>query len=348
MRRTLSYIFALSLLLCSCSGDDKGEKFVRSVSVVEAESAEGGAIRSLPGIVKEKAEIDVAFLTPGQLSHIYVREGQHVARGSVIATLDSRDYKLGVEAAETQYNQLAAELERMKPLYEAGNVTPNDYAKAEAGVRQLRVQLQSNRNKLSYTVLRAPADGIVKSVNFEASEMVDAGTPVISLLSSGAARVEVNVPAWVYRHRADIASIHVVGEGIDTPARVMAMIPKADASQLYKAILAVDDTRGLVAGSNVTVDFSMKSSAATGGVIIPTTAVVSIDGIDKVWVVRDDSTVTARQVSLSPAPVDGCLAVESGIDPGETVVRAGARHLKEGEKVTIVKPASDTNFGELL
>ncbi|MDE5661779.1 MAG: hypothetical protein K2F91_07085 [Muribaculaceae bacterium] len=51
--------------------------------------------------------------------------------GRKVAELDKKDYALGVEAAQAQYDQMVAETARLRKLYEAQSVSKNDLDKAE-------------------------------------------------------------------------------------------------------------------------------------------------------------------------------------------------------------------------
>ncbi len=337
-------------MLSGCGHKEDESRLVRSVAVEVAEESGGSSLRTVPGVVKEESEINVGFMTPGQIKEICVREGQHVSKGEVLARLDDKDYRLGVAAAEAQYSQLFSELERIKPLYEAGDVSPNDYNKAESGLRQLEAQLQVNRNKLGYTVLRAPASGIIRKVNFDPSEVVDAGTPVFLLLASTPVKVELNVPAWIFEHRERISSINIISGSDSLPGSLLSMVPKADALQLYRVVLGVGaSSPSLVPGRNVMVEFRMSDGKSEGGMVsIPASSVVYDSGKASVWVVMPDSTVRRRELTVSSGPLADRLNVSSGLSAGEIVVRAGTRHLREGEKVAPLAPVSETNVGGLL
>ena len=138
--------------------------------------SEATRVINRPGIVREAHTISLGFKTAGQIERICVKEGDYVRRGQLLAELDNADYRLGVEALQIQYDQLEDEVGRTKQLFDRKSISANDYEKAVAGLRQLGVQLQVNKNKLDYTKLYAPTDGYVQSVNFSPAEMVDAGS----------------------------------------------------------------------------------------------------------------------------------------------------------------------------
>ena len=117
------------LLLASCSEAGKQET-VKTVKVVKPEPLGMVMDKQFSGVVKEAHEISVGFKTGGQIERVLVKEGDYIHQGQVVAVLDKKDYKLGVEASQIQYDQLNAEVARLKVLHEAKSVSGNDYEKA--------------------------------------------------------------------------------------------------------------------------------------------------------------------------------------------------------------------------
>ena len=164
MKGWLAAGLAVASLLCGCGGEaEKASGPIHSVMCVRPVPEGGQTVKTLYGVVREAGEVNLGFKTPGQISRICVKEGDFVRKGQLVAELDRADYKLGVEAAQVQYDQLSREVERLKRLRDSKSLSGNDYDKAVAGLRQVEVQLQSNRNKLDYTRLYAPAGGVVQA-----------------------------------------------------------------------------------------------------------------------------------------------------------------------------------------
>ena len=354
MKGWLAAGLAVASLLCGCGGEaEKASGPIHSVMCVRPVPEGGQTVKTLYGVVREAGEVNLGFKTPGQISRICVKEGDFVRKGQLVAELDRADYKLGVEAAQVQYDQLSREVERMKRLHESKSLSGNDYDKALAGLKQVEVQLQTNRNKLDYTRLYAPADGVVQAVNFEPSEMVDAGTPVVVLMESGGFEVEADMPQDVYMRLGNLAGAVCrvsFARSEPMPVRLAWVVPKADGSQLYKVRLAFDgkaDSR-LTAGMNVEVDLLLSDSAAVGRYVLPLHALFQEKGRTFVWAVDKDTVV--RRMPVDVKRLDGTenAVVEAGFNGNERIVRAGVNALREGEKVRILAEPSDTNVGGLL
>ena len=153
MKRLITMVVVIGML-CACGQSSHENSTIRSVALTEPVRLEASHVISHPGIVREAHTISLGFKTAGQIERIHVREGDYVRQGTLLAELDDADYRLGVEALQIQYDQLKDEVGRTKQLFDQKSVSANDYEKAVAGLRQLGVQLQVNKNKLDYTKLK--------------------------------------------------------------------------------------------------------------------------------------------------------------------------------------------------
>ena len=353
----VKFLFAVSavlMMLNSCGGKkgDVSSSTVHCVMLTHAQTAGLAKEKSYSGIVKEAREINVAFKTPGQLEHVYVKEGSYVKEGQLVAELDTKDYMLALNNAQIQYDQLSREVERLKKLREGKSISVNDYDKAASGLERLAIQLQNEKNRISYCKLYAPVSGYVQKVNFDKSEMVDAGTPVISLLDNSNMDVEINVPAELYAQRDRISSItcktNISGEEV-VPMRISGQTPKADGNQLYqmKLAFAKRPSKNITPGMNVEVTVVMKEGASKESFTLPIHAIFKSGEDDCVWVLNADSTIGKRVVKVEGLDEKGDAKVGNQLDGTEQIVKAGVDLLVEGEKVKVIDQSSSTNVGAL-
>lgn len=354
MKRIGVLTMMLSLLLVACQQETANEVFVKSVITVKPEVESGEYIKKLPGEIKEASEISLGFKTAGEISNIYVKEGTFVKQGQLLASLDDTDYKLGVEIIQTQYDQLSREVDRLKKLYENNSVSGNDYDKAASGLKQLELQLQTNKNKLAYTKLYAPVTGSIQSVNFEESEMVNAGTPLFTILESGKKVVETSIPAVIYQslHKVKFyrGTVNIGDKKKEFNLSYISVTPKADATQQYTLKLLVNDLSDTHVTSGINVDISMIIDNDNAGTkyYVPIHAVFDNNGQSSVWVLGNDNTVRATAVKVESINEKEQAIITSGINAGDKIVKAGVQSLHQGEKVKELEVASATNVGGVL
>lgn len=353
MNRLITMIIAAGTL-CACGRASHENSILRSVTLTEPVLLEATHVINHSGIVREAHTISLGFKTAGQIERIHVREGDYVRQGQLLAELDDADYRLGVEALQIQYEQLEDEVSRMKQLFDQKSVSANDYEKAAAGLKQLGVQLQVNKNKLDYTKLYAPTDGYVQSVNFSPAEMVDAGTALFTLLDVSHMEVVADIPVGEYRQRDHFTRFYGKVAGIEEefPMQLSSLTPKADGNQLYQLRLIFDGQpdKQLTAGMNTEIGIVVADTASITGFAVPLCAVFQDTDGNKpcVWVFERDSTVSKQPVVLNGTDAEGRAVVVEGLTGEERIVRAGVHVLREGERVRVVEKTSETNVGGLL
>ena len=122
MKTIKSFVISLAAvsMLTACGGNDRkpSEEKVRNVMTVLPQNRQESAVKNFSGVVKENSTVSLSFRTPGQITRVLVKEGQHVSQGQLVATLDTKDYQLQVDAAQTQYDQLKKEVERLTKLHD--------------------------------------------------------------------------------------------------------------------------------------------------------------------------------------------------------------------------------------
>lgn len=349
----LSSMLVLSLMSCGKDHSKEEKSTYHNVFLLTPEVTQTGEnVKTFPALVEEARNISVAFKTPGQIVKIYAKEGDHVSAGQTLALLDTVDYALGVRQLRSQYAQQKAELERKRQLHASGNMSDNEFERASASLHQLGLQLQLNENKLKYCRLKSPASGVITKRNFETAEMVDAGTPVFELMDNSHLEVVVDLPVGNYVSHADFMTFtgHTPhAEGVDIPLSLLSITPKADNNQLYRMkLLMAKASDKLTPGMNITVDIASNGNSSEG-TVVPLSSVFERDGQTAVWSFNNaDSTVVFTPVKISGNGSNGYVTITEGLKPGIAIVRAGAHHLTDGEKVNVITENSTTNPGNLL
>lgn len=354
-RKLLCLSTLLLCLLCSCSEQKKTSLPIHSVELTNPTPSCKTITKSYSGIVREAHEINLGFKTAGQIKCIHVKEGEYVRKGKLLAELDDEDYKLGVEALQIQYDQLKDEVARTRKLFEQKSVSANDYEKASAGLRQLGIQLQVNKNKLEYTKLYSPADGYIQSVNFSPAEMVDAGTAMFTFLDVSHLEVKTDLASDTYKVINNVISydcmISSEGKEQKYPMDFLSVSPKADGNQLYQLNLKFKEKpeKQITPGMNIEVRLTInEGNGSKEGFKIPACSIFKSNDKPCVWVLKDDSTIEKRIITIDNSFSGSQITVIKGLNGTENIVRAGVNALQEGEKVIVIKQPEKSNVGGLI
>jgi RND family efflux transporter MFP subunit len=341
----------LAALLLSCSGNkQKEESFVRNVKVTNATRVNELSKLSYSGVVQGAHDINVGFKTAGQIQKIYVDQGDYVKKGQLLAQLDSSDYKLGLDTYKIQYAQVKDEVSRLKAMLNAKTISENDYEKAKAGLDQLEIQVKTYQNKVNYTTLYAPTSGFIQSVNNAPSEMIDAGSPLFSLIDNSNYEVEVDIPAKQYVEKELFKGYFMTSRFIgdkELTLNLVSISPKADGNQLYQMRFIIENPNSrITAGMNIELHIEKENIEHINKYTITPHAVFSRNEKTYVWI-YSDGKITSKEVKVDGIDENGDLYI-SGVTESMQIVRAGVNALHENEAVVVLKDASETNIGGLL
>lgn len=323
------------------------------VKVAEVGRFGGKSSVSYPGKVKAAENVKLSFRVAGPIKKIYVSEGQQVKKGQLLAELDPRDYLLQYNATRAEYDQVKGEADRIIELYKRGSVSINEYDKAVAAKKRITALYQSQRNALNDTKLKAPFDGFIQHKYFSAPEIIDQGTPVVSMINDDYFEVDVEIPTQDYIRREDFTSFEAVADvfpGTVIPLELMDINQGANYNQLFNARFRLkrDTLPGLAAGMSLTVTIGFRPGSENM-TVVPVSALFQQKGKSYVWRYDGrDSIIQRLPVRVEQMMKDGTALVRSDLREGQSVVSAGVNELKERQKVRPLPPVPASNVGGLL
>jgi RND family efflux transporter MFP subunit len=197
--------------------DASTEGRVEPVEVMAVSSTETQAVLTGNGTVTPSEQLNIIPQVSGVIveTHPNLVPGGTVRKGELLVRIDPSDYRLAVQQrrAQVDASQFEIKLERGRrvvaerewellekdiPVSELGKELalrkPNQRI-AKSNLSAASAGLQTARNNLDRTTIRAPFDGVIRSESVEVGQVVNPGAPIITLLGTTTAWVEVSVPA---------------------------------------------------------------------------------------------------------------------------------------------------------
>ena len=340
-------------LLAACRNEPAPQAPLTRVNAVTTEIVDFTPSITLTGVIEARVKTDLSFRINGKISERIANVGDHVAKGQVLAKLDPNEQqeevvsaKASVASAEALVRQTSAAFERQKELLTRGNTTRRDYDQAEADQRSAQAQLSQAQSdlklaedQLSYTELRAEADGIITAQLAEVGQVVAQAQAVFTLAHDGARDAVFNVHEWAMNNAVtdrDLAISLVSDPSIKAVGDVREVAPafntETETVRVKVALRQTPDAMSL--GNLVNGTAPMLTHKV---VLLPWGALFEISGKPAVWVIDPRSTM----VSLKPITLSrytrNSLVIGDGLQSGETVVSAGVQLLRPGQKVEIAK-----------
>jgi multidrug efflux system membrane fusion protein len=287
-----------------------------------------------------------------------------VRSGDLIAEIDPRPYQAQLAQVEGQMARDQAllanariDLERYRTLYAQDSIARQQVDTQEALVRQYegtvkfdQGQLDSARLQLTYSRITAPIGGRVGLRLVDQGNIVRAGDAnglaVITQLQPITAVFTIpqdNLPSVLKRLRA--------GDPLAVEAFDREQKARLAVGTLLTADNQIDPATGTIKlkaqfanvdGSlfpNQFINLRLHLDTRRGATILPAAAIQRGVQGTFVYVVKEDRSVTLRQVKVGTTEGEN-VAVDSGISAGEIVVVEGSDRLRDGAKVDIPDAAS--------
>jgi RND family efflux transporter MFP subunit len=293
------------------------------------------------GRISHKNEMRLSFKTGGLIEQIKVEEGDEVATGQVLATLDLEEIDAQQKRAASVYKKTAADLQRFSKLYDEALVSLQVKQNAQSANDSAAADLQIADFNKKLSVIRAPADGRVLKRYVESSELVEPGQPVFLLASSkqgSVVRVGLIDQDIVKVAVGDPASISLdayPGRRFTGKVSEVALSTDSNVGTFEVEILIDDQGFSLRSGLIARVEITPVSGDLQ--YFIPIESVFKADnGLASVFVLDEDSHVV-NEVSVEIVEfLQGEVAVRGSLKASDKVIKLGAPYLSDGSPVSVV------------
>ncbi len=218
-----------------------------------------------------------------------------------------------------------------------------DIEAMKAMVRGLEARVVESNLQLTDSTLLAPYDGVIAQRFVEEGQNIRAKEPVVRFQDVEEIEIAVDVPETVMASDLQVADIVDIkaeisgAPGIRFPVRIREIAQVADpTTQTFNVRVAMQAPQEVrvLPGMTASVSLTYRRASVLGESIqVPVTAVTRTPGDEQVaWILGDDGLVTPRPVRLGA--VSGArVEVAEGLAPGERVVVAGVKFLREGMRV---------------
>lgn len=333
-------------LLASCS-DKKKERQSEAVAVgvVAVGNTSGSDDGEYVGTIVEKTGTSLSFEVPGNIVTLRADNGDHVAKGQLLATVDPKSLRDAHKMALATLRQAEDAYRRYEPLHKQGVISDIRWVEVQTALEQAQTSERLAGTQLTRTSLTAPFAGVISERTAERGMNVMAGQQIFRLVDISSVDVKISVPenevsTIKIGSKAKVVVAAVGGQVYDAYVKEKGIEANA-VSHTYDVKLAIGHTDGklmpgMVGRVKLTdVGKSAESSVvATPGLVIPINALkLDSDNRRFVWLVVKGKA--HRQfVRLGEFADDG-VSIVSGLQAGDLVVVDGSQKVSEGMNVRI-------------
>ncbi len=280
----------------------------------------------LVGTAQSEERIHVSARLPAYVKAVHVSAGDRVKKGQELVSLDDREIREQLGAAESQFRQAETEYKRAKQLFESKATTDQALTAAESMYNSVRAQLEQAKVMLSYATLTSPIDGIVTDRRIEAGDLANPGQVLMAVYDPERMRLEVAAPMRMIERLALGQPVEIA---LDRPsetfagriAEIVSEVDPMSRTQKVRARIERGDANILPG----TFGRMWVACAERPAVLVPEEAVYRVGQLEMVQKVRDGRVV--RRVVRTGRREGGRVEILGGLKAGEAIL---ARPIQEG------------------
>lgn len=301
-------------------------------------------VLAINGRIAALKSVTVRSGVSAQAMALYADEGESVAAGKVLVTLDTaladaqvEQAKAALEAQQARQRQAQGALGRARAL---GSIGPRadleDAALALEGAKQdtarLEAALDQAEKEVEQYTIKAPISGVVLSRSVDEGQMVDPQTELFIIADMSALVVETDIDELYSAHVREglRALLRPIGSSVARDGKVIFAAPSVDSATGGRKIkIAFDDAVDLPVGLTVNVNVIIKE--VDSALSLPRSAIVT-EGAQNHVIVIANGVAERREIRFDDWPSERVIVID-GLAPGDVVILDPAA-VKPGEQVS--------------
>jgi RND family efflux transporter MFP subunit len=289
---------------------------------------------------------NIAYVAPpngqgGVVKALYVKQGQAVRKGQVLARLDDQLIRQQIEPLRVQLASAEDTYRRTKNLWDQGIGTYQQVLTAQTQVETLKRNIGVIQKQAALMTVTAPMSGVAETVNVRVGETftgMTANGPQISIVNTGSLKITALVPEnYLGRvgvgttlqvmlpnaaNKALTTKVNVAGKIIDPTSRSFQIeAPVPSDPSLKPNQIAIVKIRDYDAPNAITIPLNVLQNDEQGKYVM----VASKEG---------GKTIAQKRRVIIGELYGERLEIKSGLKSGDVIVTEGFQELYEGQPIT--------------
>ncbi|MEI6264219.1 MAG: efflux RND transporter periplasmic adaptor subunit [Sphingobacteriia bacterium] len=352
----LALSLAAFLVGCSNNKNEKEKESYPNIPVVTVVQKDTTLKTDYVSDIQAIKNVEIRARVQGFLENILVDEGQEVKKGQSLFQINDQELKTELARSKANVSNAmaetkAAELEvnRTEVLVNKNIISKTEYELAAAKLKATKAKLdeaysiQKNaETKLSYTIIKAPFDGIIDRIPLKIGSLIDPGSLLTTISDINQVYAYFHVSENEYlQYKKSVNKITHQGNPLQ--------LILSDATE-YPYLGKIETIDGEFNDNTGAIAFRAKfpnpnkllKHGASGkvrittnvekAILIPQKSGFEIQDKNYVFIVDKDNKIMMRSF-VTTRRVAQFYIVDKGLKPGDKIVYEGIQNIKQGDKI---------------
>tara|TARA_B110000240_G_C13482389_1_gene445866 strand:- start:855 stop:2021 length:1167 start_codon:yes stop_codon:yes gene_type:complete len=296
----------------------------------------------LQGNVQTKQNLVIYPEIPGILQRVYVKEGQRVSKGQLLASIDDGGMGQQVALLQIQADLAKTTFERQERIWDKKIGSEIQYLQAKSSYEAQQKAVSQLKSQLEKSSVRAPFSGVIDDVISEQGSVVSPGqSQLMRIVNLRDMYIETDVPesyiSSVSKNKDVLVEFPVLGKTMNAKIRQTGNFINP-ANRTFKIEIAVPNKDRAIK-PNLTAKLKINDYTNENAILIPQDIISeNANGEQYIYVVKDknEKYAIADQVIIETGKTQGdVIEVLKGLENDVEIIQEGARSVRNQQEVEI-------------
>jgi membrane fusion protein (multidrug efflux system) len=275
------------------------------------------------------------------ITAIYVKAGDHVSKGEVLAQLDNSVLVQNVAQAQAQANLSNTLFQRQKNLWDQKIGTEVQFLQAQTQLQTAQKQVASLRQQADLYRIVSPISGVVDQMDLKLGAVASPGSQGsgIRIVNADVLKVKADVPESYSSTVNEGDSVKIlfpdVNDSLTTRVSFAAKVIDPTSRSFGVEVKLPHNSEYR---PNMTAVLKIADYSKRNAIVIPVNAIQKSDEGDYVYI--NNNGFAKRKSITEGATSGGMTEITGGLSKGDQVITEGASELGDGDKVKISAPVN--------
>lgn len=314
------------------------------VTTIKVEPQQFDHYLELQGNVQTKQNLVIYPEFTGTLTKVYIKEGQLVKKGQILAKIDDGGLSQQLAQLQIQADLAKTTYERQERLWNENIGSEIQYLQAKSSYERQQQAVNQLKSQLAKTNVTAPFSGVIDDVITDQGSVVSPGmSQLMRIVNLDNMYIETDVPesyiTSVTEGKTVKINFPVLGKTIEGEIRQAGNFINP-ANRTFKVQIAVPNTDKSIK-PNLTAKLQINDYSNGEAILIPQSIISeNANGDQYIYVINElnnNNEGEVNRIIIETGKAQGdVIEVTSGIDKQVEVIKEGARSVKDGQLVKVI------------
>jgi len=298
----------------------------------------------LQGSVNTKNLLVIYPEFSGILTHVYVKEGQRVKKGQLLAKIDDGGLSQQLDQLQIQSALAKTTYERQKRLWNQKIGSELQFLQAQSNYEAQSKAVNQLQQQVEKTNVRAPFSGSIDDVITDQGSVVAPGqSQLMRIVNLSDMYIETDVPEKYITNISKNKNVHVefpiLGKTINAKVRQVGNYINP-ANRTFKVEIAIPNKEKNIK-PNLTAKLKINDYTNKHALLI-LQSIISENAIGQqyIYVIKNkdnnDEAVAKKTIIQTGKTQGDVIEILTGLKSGDEIIKEGARSVNDGQKVKIL------------